>query len=91
ESGTRFKILEAGACKVPMVSTTLGAEGLDVTHLQDILIADKPDEFSNHIVKLVLDKSFAASLAQASYELVKKKYSLNMLKSQANRILEKLT
>ena len=36
ESGTRFKILEAFACRAPVISTTLGAEGLAVTHEQDI-------------------------------------------------------
>ena len=42
ESGTRFKILESGAASLPVVSTVLGAEGIEVTHGKDILIADNP-------------------------------------------------
>ncbi len=40
--GTRLKILEAMALGTPVVSTSKGAEGLEITHGQDILIADDP-------------------------------------------------
>ena len=41
-SGTRIKILEAFAHRIPVVSTTIGAEGLDVTNGRELLIADDP-------------------------------------------------
>lgn len=51
-SGTRLKILEAMAAGVPVISTTLGAEGLDATDGQDILIADSPEEMLAAITAL---------------------------------------
>ena len=40
--GTRLKILELMAAGIPVISTTIGAEGLPVTSGQDILLADSP-------------------------------------------------
>ena len=51
-SGTRLKILEAFAHRVPVVSTTIGAEGLGVDHRTHLLIADRPEEFADAIYRL---------------------------------------
>ena len=90
ESGTRFKILEAGACKVPLVSTTLGAEGIPVVDGEHILIADEPKSFADAIVRLLEDKSLANKLAKNCQDLVKEKYSVETLLLEAKRILEYL-
>jgi polysaccharide biosynthesis protein PslH len=91
ESGTRFKILEAGACGVPIVSTTLGAEGIPVTHGTDILIADDPDDFAGAIVKLVRDRAFARRLADRCRSLVRGQFSVETLVSEATEILNALS
>jgi glycosyltransferase involved in cell wall biosynthesis len=90
ESGTRFKILEAAACKIPMVSTTLGAEGLPVKHEEHILIADTTEEFAQAVVRLLRDKDFGKQLAQNSYDLVQQSYSLDKLMSEASTILSRV-
>ena len=51
--GTRLKILEAMAAGVPVVSTTIGAEGLNLKNNEDILLADSPVDFANCIIKLL--------------------------------------
>jgi len=91
ESGTRFKILEAGACGIPVVSTTLGAEGIPVTHGKDILIADEPEPFANSIVRLITDRDFAVEIAENLRKLVRKKYSVASLAQEGRLILEYLT
>lgn len=88
ESGTRFKILEAGACGVPLVSTTLGAEGIPVTHGIDILIADEPDAFAAAIVKLVKHRAFAKGLADKCRSLVRSQFSVQSLVLEATEILD---
>lgn len=88
ESGTRFKILEAGACKVPLVSTTLGAEGIPVVDGEHILIADVPKNFADAILRLLEDKSLANNLAKNCQNLVKEKYSVKTLTLEAKIILE---
>ena len=88
ESGTRFKILEAGACKVPLVSTTLGAEGIPVSDNEHILIADDAKDFADAIVRLLDDKELANRLAKNCQDLVKEKYSVETLAIEAMSILE---
>jgi glycosyltransferase involved in cell wall biosynthesis len=88
ESGTRFKILEAGACGIPIVSTTLGAEGIPVTHNKDILIADTPIEFAEAIIRIIQDKKFAAEMAINCKKLIENKYSVQHLAEEGKAILE---
>lgn len=52
-SGTRIKILEAAAAAVPVVSTTMGAEGLGMAEGREILRADRADEFAEACVRLL--------------------------------------
>jgi polysaccharide biosynthesis protein PslH len=55
-SGTRIKIYEGMAMGKATVSTHLGAEGLDVHHEHDILLADEPQQFAEYVVKLLRDE-----------------------------------
>lgn len=87
ESGTRFKILEAGACKVPLVSTTLGAEGIPVKDGEHILIADGPQDFANAIIRLLEDEALAGRLAQNCHDLVNRLFSVEALSVEAKDIL----
>lgn len=90
ESGTRFKILEAGACCIPLVSTVLGAEGLPVINNEHILLADDPDDFAAAIIRILSDGPFAAQLASNCRELVRAEYSVESLSQEAAHILEVL-
>ena len=87
ESGTRFKILEAGACRVPLVSTTLGAEGIPVAHGEHLMIADSPQDFADAILELLRDKEKAKQLAERCYALVAESYSVEYLRKEAQAIL----
>ena len=90
ESGTRFKILEAGACRIPLVSTELGAEGISVEDGKHILIADEPEAFANAIIRLLSDRTLAAELAENCYQLVHERYSVESLSVEIKKILEYL-
>lgn len=88
ESGTRFKILEAGACMIPIVSTTLGAEGIPVVDEEHILIADDPEGFANAIARLLDDAALARSLSVNCHALVNERFSVDSLANEARKILE---
>ncbi len=88
ESGTRFKIMEAGVCEVPLVSTTLGAEGLPVVHGRDLLIADEASAFARAIIQLVKNKSLASNLAANCKQLISKFYSIDSLVREASTIIQ---
>jgi glycosyltransferase involved in cell wall biosynthesis len=73
--GTRLKVLEAMAAGTPVVSTTLGAEGLAVTPGKDILIADTPEAMAEAVISLQPESphwqqmtAHARCLVQAKYD-----------------------
>jgi glycosyltransferase involved in cell wall biosynthesis len=72
--GTRIKILEAMALGTPVVSTSKGAEGLEVTPGEDILIADTAQEYLEAILRLVDAPELRTHLARNARQLVVRKY-----------------
>ena len=90
ESGTRFKILEAAACKVPIVSTSLGAEGLEVRPGKNILIADTPEDFAEAIVKLVTNKKLSQEISENAYREIAMQYNIPRAIAEAQKILNLL-
>jgi glycosyltransferase involved in cell wall biosynthesis len=72
--GTRLKILEAMAMARPVVSTSLGAEGLAATHGQEILIADSPEQFAAQVGRVLDDVDLTARLGLAARRLVEERY-----------------
>jgi polysaccharide biosynthesis protein PslH len=77
--GTRLKILEAFAAKVPVVSTTKGAEGLNAAHGEHLLIADTAEELAQAALKLAREPQTAQALAESAYALVLRDYSSDAL------------
>ncbi|MCI0575012.1 MAG: glycosyltransferase family 4 protein [Chloroflexi bacterium] len=73
-SGTRLKILEALAMGKAVVSTTIGAEGLEVTDGRHLLIADEPQDFAARVCELLRDPSRRQALGQAGRTLVEACY-----------------
>jgi glycosyltransferase involved in cell wall biosynthesis len=72
--GVRVKILEAMAMGVPVVSTTIGCEGLNVRSGEHLLVADTPEAFAHAIAKILQDKALALSLAQNARQLILEQY-----------------
>jgi len=72
--GMRVKILNALAQGVPIVSTTLGAEGIGVTAGENILLADAPSDFAAACLRLLDDADLGWRLAENGRHLVEQKY-----------------
>lgn len=87
-SGTRLKILEAMSFKVPIVSTTIGAEGLLVENYKNILIKDEEEEFVEGIKSILEDKKLADDISREGHMLVKEKYDWDKIGLNMNKILE---
>lgn len=66
--GTRLKILESLARGVPVLSTTLGCEGLDLEPGRDLLVADEPRAFAAALDRLMEDDELCAGLARRGRE-----------------------
>lgn len=72
--GTRVKILESFAHRVPVVSTTLGAEGIAVRDGVHLLLADDPDEFAAATVRLLGDADLRTRIADEGEDLYLRRY-----------------
>jgi glycosyltransferase involved in cell wall biosynthesis len=73
--GTRLKMLEAMAYGRPVVSTALGAEGIDAESGRHLLIADSPEEFAHAVLRLLQQPEQAQSLIKNARRLVEEKYA----------------
>jgi glycosyltransferase involved in cell wall biosynthesis len=74
-SGSRLKALEAMAAGRPVVGTSIGLEGLDLTAGQEVLVADDPEAFAAAVLRLLRDDSLAASLAHAGRTAVEARFA----------------
>jgi len=79
--GTRLKILEAMAAGVPVISTPLGAEGLDVTPGGNIILADPydPDTWVRELASVAESGSRRQQLTASARQLVRARYDWNTL------------
>lgn len=78
-SGTRLKLLEAMGYKVPVVSTSVGAEGIAYTNQKDILIADDEVSFAKNVIELTRNSVVANHIAQQAFSFIKETYDWNII------------
>ncbi len=72
--GMRVRILEAFARGMPVVTTTVGLEGIDAELEKDVVVADTPEEFAAATVQLLNDEAFQARLAANGRRLAEDRY-----------------
>lgn len=83
--GTRLKILEAMALGRPVVSTTIGCEGLDVVDGEHLLIADTPEQFAEKTLHLLNDRQLYQHITANGRRLVETRYGWDRI---ADRLME---
>ena len=88
--GIRIKLLDALSHGMPVVSTTLGAEGIPVTSGKDILIADDPHDFAEAVISIIKNKEIARRLSENGYQFVKKYYNEDNADKLLTKILKNL-
>ncbi|MDX2003051.1 MAG: glycosyltransferase family 4 protein [Chitinophagales bacterium] len=89
-SGVRIKILESMALGAPVVSTSMGAEGIMAEQGRDILIADEPVRFAELILKLVADQDAYKQIRENALAQVAVHYQLEETIQQRVGIFKKL-
>jgi glycosyltransferase involved in cell wall biosynthesis len=90
--GTRLKIVEAMAMGKAIVSTTLGAEGIEAVPGRDLLVEDEPAAFADAVKRLLAEPGLAARIGQSARQLAVERYAWSgagrALESFYRRILE---
>jgi sugar transferase (PEP-CTERM/EpsH1 system associated) len=82
--GSRVKILEALAMMKPVVSTSIGAEGLRVKHGEEIIISDEPEKFAEAVVNCLEDSDLSRRIGANGRMLVEKYYRWEELGKKYN-------
>jgi glycosyltransferase involved in cell wall biosynthesis len=78
-SGTRLKILESMSLGIPVLSTTIGAEGIQYVAGRDLIIADDENTFACQVIELVSDKSKRLMLQRNARTIVERYYDWNKI------------
>jgi len=88
--GTRLKIVEGMAMGKAIVSTTLGAEGIDAVPGRDLLLADEPEAFSTAVVQLLEDPAAVARLGRAARTLAVERYAWSVAATTLEQFFRKV-
>jgi glycosyltransferase involved in cell wall biosynthesis len=86
--GTRLKIYESMAARTPVVSTTIGAEGLPLKNGTHIHIADEPQAFADRCIELMDDQPARMRMAQAAWDKVSSRFSWEAVSKEFERLLQ---
>ena len=73
-SGTRLKILVAMSMGIPVVSTSIGCEGLDVRDGEHLMVADTPEQFNDKISRLISDSEFRTRISIRARKKIEERY-----------------
>jgi sugar transferase (PEP-CTERM/EpsH1 system associated) len=90
-SGSRLKILEAMALGRPIVSTSLGAEGLQLEPERHLLTADSTEDFAAAVIRLIESPDAGRALANAAREFVEARYNWEMIAARQLQIYREMT
>lgn len=88
--GMRVKIVDGWQWGLPIVSTTIGAEGIDTRPGENILLADEPQEFARAVVRVLTDPQFNNSLRENGRRWVEEHYDWRTVYRQVDGVYEKL-
>jgi glycosyltransferase involved in cell wall biosynthesis len=89
--GTRLKILESMALRTPVVSTSKGAEGLELNDGEHLLIADTPEDFADKVIRVLMDPSLRAQLAESAYDVLLDKYETQAVRPKLRTLIDDVT
>lgn len=78
-SGMRIKIVENMALSRPMVSTSIGAEGIEINEGKEIILEDNPKAFAKAMVKLVEDENLRNEMGRAARRKIENSYDNKFL------------
>jgi glycosyltransferase involved in cell wall biosynthesis len=73
----------------PVVSTSMGVQGITLATNDHVIIADEPDEFAGHVVKLLCDKQLRQKIGHNARKLVESSYSWESMAEQLNEVITK--
>lgn len=89
-SGQQIKILEAMACGLPVITTTLGLGDIKATPEAQILVADEPDQFTAALVRLLRDPNLCQALGQRARHFIVENHSWNNINRKVDLVYQSI-
>lgn len=89
--GTRLKVLEAMAMERPVVTTTVGCEGINVIDRTSVLVADAPDRFAEAVIDLMSNAALRQKLVANGRDLVRSEYEWSVVGARLNETYSMVT
>lgn len=89
-SGTRLKVVEALSMQKPVISTSIGCEGIEVLDGKHLLVRDTPEQFAEAVIKLFREQNLRQRLISQGYKLVKQKYDWRVIGSSIEQAFESM-
>lgn len=86
-TGLQNKLLEAMAMKIPCVTSQLANNALGAEHQNSILIGNQPEEYYEHIISLLENKTLYNNIATSGYDFVKKNYTWEGTTQKLNELI----
>lgn len=89
--GTSYKILEAMASGLPVVTTSLGIEGIEATDGKEVIVRDSPEEIAKAVVDLLKNERRRKEIGQKAQKLMEEKYDWEKISTKLSRIWEEVS
>lgn len=87
--GIKTRVLEAMAMGKPVVTSSAGIHGISVTPEENIIIADKPEEFAGRVIELLNDEELRNRIGANARKLMEEEYSWEKMADNLNEVLQK--
>lgn len=87
--GTRLKIIESMALHTPVISTTIGADGLGACPGKDLIIADTPDDFASAVVQVLINERLRKEISINAYQFVRENLDWSVIMPSFLDLVEK--
>ncbi|MBI4098010.1 MAG: glycosyltransferase family 4 protein [Candidatus Levybacteria bacterium] len=89
--GTNFKILESMASGTPVITTSLGNEGIEAKNGEEIILCEKPEEFINKTLLLLSDDYLYEKISRNARKFVEKNFDWKNIAQKLENVYQSLT
>jgi len=88
--GTKYKVLEAMASELPVVTTPLGIEGIATSNSEEVLVAESVEDLADAAISILVDEERGLALAKQAKKIVSTHYSWEPISDELDSVYRKV-